>query len=271
MKVDNQYSTINFKTSYRKVIKPNYILGDCYEASTCFFGKGLQWNKFFNHIIEKYKNTPKVNVFSLASSDGSEAYSIAMILISKLGEERAEKFFPITAVDFDKIITRNAREGFMDLSVNDEVRINKYTGNQLNKFFERTNQSFLSEKMGGTETQELLTKFKTKPILQNKVIFITEDLNTYVEKIPYQNNLIFCRNCWPYLWKTHDEFAQKLSEKTDKNSYLVVGDFDALSCPMNLKNCYGYSMNKDFKNVFDKSGSNFYDGMRLFFHKIDDD
>ena len=125
--------------------------------------------------------------------------------------------------------------------------------------------------MGGTETQELLTKFKTKPILQNKVIFITEDLNTYVEKIPYQNNLIFYRNCWPYLWKTHDEFAQKLSEKTDKNSYLVVGDFDALSCPMNLKNCYGYSMNKDFKNVFDKSGSNFYDGMRLFFHKIDDD
>lgn len=271
MRIDNQYSTINFKTSYRKVIKPSYIMGDCYEASTYFFRKDLQWNKFFNHIIEKYQNTPKVNVFSLASSDGSEAYSIAMILISKLGEKVAKKFFPVIAVDFDRTITRNARKGFMNLSADDELRINKYTGNKLNNFFEPTNQRFLSEPMGSSGTQELLTKFKTKPILEDKVVFITEDLNTYVEKMPDKNNLIFCRNCWPYLWRTSDKFAQKLSLKTDMNSYLVVGDFDALCCPMNLKNCYGFSMSKDFKNVFDKSGSNYHDRMRVFFNKVEED
>ncbi len=271
MRINNQYNTINFKTSYRKVIKPGYILGDCYEASTYFFVKGLQWNKFFNHIIEKYRNTPKVNVFSLAASDGSEAYSIAMILISKLGVEGAKKYFPITAVDFDKTITRNARKGFMNLSAKDESRINKYTGNQLNKFFERTSQTFLSDKIGSSENQELLTKFKTKPVLQDKVIFITEDVNTYVEKIPDKNNLIFCRNCWPYLWKTCDIFAQNLSKKIDKNSFLVIGNFDNLCCPMNIKHCYGFSMNKDFKNVFDKSGNNYCDKMRIFSDKIDDE
>ena len=271
MRIDNQQSTINFKTSYRKVIKPGYLMGDCYEASTCFFRKDIQWNRFFNHIIEKYRNTQKINVFSLASSDGSEAYSIAMLLISKLGEEGAKKFFPIIAVDFDKTITRNARKGFMNLSADDELRINKYTGNKLNKFFERTNRSFLSEPMGGSETRELLTKFKTRPVLQDKVVFITEDLNTYVEKMPDKNNLIFCRNCWPYLWRTSDKFAQKLSQKTDKNSYLVVGNFDTLCCPMNLKNCYGFSMSKDFQNVFDKSGSGYHDGMRVFFHQMAED
>lgn len=271
MKIDNQNISINFGTSYRKVLKPGYTLGECYEASTYFFVEDLQWNKFFNHIIEKYKNTPKVNVFSLACSDGSEAYSIAMLLISKLGEEKAKKFFPIIAVDFDRKITRNARKGFMNLSANDELRINKYTGNRLNAFFERTAQTFLSEKKGSTDNSELLTKFKQKPILQDKVNFITEDLNTYVEKMPDKNNLIFCRNCWPYLWKTRNEFAQKLSEKTDINSYLILGYFDDLLCPLNIKNCYGFSMSKEFPNVFDKSGSNYFDPNRVFFHGIEDD
>ena len=93
MKINSHYNNINFGTSYRKVVKNTYRLGDCYEASTYFFVKDLQWNKFFNHLIEKYKNTPKINVFSLACSDGSEAYSIAMLLISKLGEKTQKSSF----------------------------------------------------------------------------------------------------------------------------------------------------------------------------------
>ncbi|MBD5402425.1 hypothetical protein HDR58_06450 [bacterium] len=272
MKIDNYTNNhTNFGTSYRKVIKPSYQLGDCYEASTYFFVKGLQWNKFFNHLIEKYKDTPKVNVFSLACSDGSEAYSIAMLLISKLGEDKAKKYFPIIAVDFDRTITRNARKGYMNISQEDELSINKYTGNKLNLFFERTNQTFLSDNKGSTKDRDLLTRFKINPILKDKVQFITEDLNTYVDKMPTTNNLIFCRNCWPYLWKTSKEFAQKLSTKTDINSYLVLGNFDRIGCPMNTKNCYGFSMNKEFPNVLDKSGSDFFDNTRLFFTKIEDD
>lgn len=147
MRIDSQPNIINFGTSYRKVMKPSYLLGDCYEASTYFFVDGFQWNKFFNYATEKFKNTPKVNVFSLACSDGSEAYSTAMLLISKLGEEKAKKYFPIIAVDFDRTITRNARKGFMNLSADDELRINKYTGNNLNKFFERTDKTFYPAKL----------------------------------------------------------------------------------------------------------------------------
>lgn len=270
MKINNQHYTINFGTSYRKVLKPSYTLGECYEASTYFFVEDLAWNKFFDHIIEKYKNTPKVNIYSLACSDGSEAYSIAMLLIAKLGEEQAKKFFPIIAVDFDKKITRNAKKGFMNLSAGDEKRINKYTNNQLNKFFTRTNQSFLSDKIGGTDNKELLTKFKINPILQDKVVFITEDINNYVDKMTNTNNLIFCRNCWPYLWKTQNELAQKLSNKTDKNSYLIIGNYDSLLFPIRKENNYGFSMNKEFPNVYDKSNSNYFDDFRAFFTIIED-
>lgn len=125
MKIDAQNYYTSFGTSYRKVVnKKTWELGNCYEASTYFYVKGLQWNKFFNEVIEKFKNTPKVNVFSLACSDGSEALSIAMLLISKLGN-KANKYFPITAVDFDSEITKLVKSGFINLSAEDELRINK--------------------------------------------------------------------------------------------------------------------------------------------------
>ena len=253
MKIDNQYNVINFGTSYRKVIKPTYALGDCYEASTWFFKDDFPWEQFFNNAIEKYKNTPKVNVYSLACSDGSEAYSIAMLLISKLGLENSKKFFPIIAVDFDKTITRNARKGFMSLSANDELQINKFTNNKLNQFMERTNKTFLSDEMGSSQKRELLTQFRLNPILRDKVIFVREDLNTYVEKIPNETNIIFCRNCWPYLWQTKDTFAEKLSSKVNENSYLALGGFDWLLCPMTRGDAYGFSRHKDLENIYIKS------------------
>ena len=263
MKIDAQNYNTNFGTSYRKVINNNtWNLGDCYEASTYFFVKGLQWNKFFNEAIEQYKNTPKVNVFSLACSDGSEALSIAMLLLSKLGNE-ANKYFPITAVDFDSEITKLVKSGFINLSAEDEVRINKYTGNKLNTFLERTDKTVLSDRIGSSDRRELLTTFKLRPILTDKIVFVTEDLNTYVDKMPSKDNLIFCRNCWPYLWKTKDEFARKLSEKTDKNSFLVFGKYDDFFCPMLQENCFGISMHKDLLNVCVKSDSQYFDNSRF--------
>lgn len=253
MKIDNHYYGINFGTSYRKVVKPSYTLGDCYEASTCFFKEDFPWNSFFDNAIKKYENTSKINIFSLACSDGSEAYSIAMLLISKLGLEKAQKYFPIIAVDFDKKITRNARKGFISLSANDELKINTITNNQLNKFMTRTDKSFISDKIGGTDKRELLTQFKINPILQDKVVFITEDINSYIDKIPNETNMIFCRNCWPYLWKTAEDFAQKLSGKIDKNSYLATGSYDFLLCPMTIKDCYGFTKHNKFEKVYIKS------------------
>ena len=268
MKISTQNYPTNFGTSYRRVLKSSYTLGDCYEASTYFYVHGLEWDKFFNQVVEKYKNIPKVNVFSLACSDGSEAYSIAMLLIAKLGLEGAKKYFPIIAVDFDKVITRNARKGFMNLSAEDEVRINKYTNNKLNQFFERTNESFISDKIGGTDNRVLLTKFKTKPILSDKVVFITEDVNSYVDKMPKGTNLTFCRNCWPYLWKTRNEFAQKLSDKLDDNSYLVIGDYDFLLCPMQVEDCYGFTQNPEFENVYQKGEKKYNSSQHAIFDRL---
>ena len=69
--------------------------------TTSFFRNDLIWGDFADLLIDKYKNENKVNVYCYACSDGSEPYSVAMLLISRLGLEGAKKFFPIIAVDKD--------------------------------------------------------------------------------------------------------------------------------------------------------------------------
>lgn len=260
--VNYKCQNLSFGTTYKKNYKNDGTLS--HESSTHFFVDDIHWNRLFNELIDKYKDTPKVNVFSLAGSDGSEAFSIAMLLITKL-EDKANKFFPVTAVDLDDNVMQLARSGYIYLSKDDELRINRYTKNNLNKFFERTNKTYLTDKIGGSDRQELLTCFRIKPILKDKVTFVNDNVDNFLTTMPNQNNLIFCRNCWPYFFKNEQKIAQKLSEKTDKNSYLITGDYDFLCCPMKHKNCYGFSMHKELDNVFDKSGSDYFDDMRFLF------
>lgn len=253
---------MSFGTTYKKVYKDDGSLD--HETSTHFFVDDIQWNRLFDELIHKYQNTSKVNVFSLACSDGSEAFSIAILLITKL-QGKSEKFFPVVAVDLDADVMQLAQNGYIYLSQDDELRINRYTKNRLNTFFERTDKTYLTDKIGCSDRQELLTCFKIKPILKDKVIFVNENVDDFVTSMPSENNLIFCRNCWPYFFRNEDRIAQKLSEKTDENSFLVTGDYDLLFCPMKNKNCYGFSMHKELDNVFDKSGSNYFDDMRFLF------
>ncbi len=252
-----------FGTSYRKVYmsdKPHML---DHESSTCCFKNDYLWNKSFDFFIDKYDNTEKVHVYSLACSDCSEALSIAMILDTKLGNE-SDKYFPIIAVDNDDIILNKIRNGIIDLAPDDEVRINHYTNNNLNKYLKRTGYSHLSGRIGDTDNQKLLTAFTVSPELLKKIKVITADVNEYVDTISDKNNLIFSRNMWVYLHPNQKAYLHKLSQKTDKNSYLSIGGYDEFMCPLTIKNMYGFSMHPELLNVYDKSGSNYFDDMRTF-------
>lgn len=89
---------------YRKVMNNSWaVRGELdWKANAKFFG---------GH----FKDKEKVNVYSLASSDGSEAYMLAISLIETLGEKEAQKFFPIKAFDKDEYIVGVAGSGKWNL------------------------------------------------------------------------------------------------------------------------------------------------------------
>ena len=276
------YNNINFGTSHRIVYQKGH--SDCIDHmnTTCFFD-GFEWDKGFDFFIDKYKNTDKVNVYSLGCSDCSEALSIAMILDTKL-KGKSDKFFPIIAVDNDEEITSYFKKGYIALSPDDERAINQYTNNNLNKYLTKTSITHgtnknsnmyvrrspytrLSDRIEETDKRKMLTLYRISPELQKKIKVVNADVRNYVDLLDNKNNLIFARNFWIYIHKDSEEFLHKLSQKTDKNSFLVIGNEDFLSCPLVCKKTFGFSMHPYIDNVFDKSGSNYFDEM-LFFNKF---
>lgn len=256
----NNYNPI-FGTSYRKVYQPDEQYLVDHENSTCFFKYDIQWNKAFDFFIDKYKHTDKVNVYSLGCSDCSEALSIAMIIDTKT-KGKGDKFFPIIAVDNDKEILSNIKKGYIDLSAEDEKEINHYTNNNLNKYLTKTPYVHISEKIGSSEKRVLLRRYKIKPELLNKIKIVNADVQDYVKTMDNKNNIIFARNFWVYLDDSKKEFLEELSEKTDTNSFLILGNYDYIICPLTYKNMCGFSMHPYLNNVYDKSGSNYFDDMR---------
>ena len=97
-----------FTSNFREVKKEcGNIL---HRNTTNFFRQDLNWDDFTDCIIKKYKNQEKANVYCYACSDGSEPYSLAMMLIAKIGKE-AQKFFPIIARDRDDFYLESAKAG----------------------------------------------------------------------------------------------------------------------------------------------------------------
>ena len=94
-----------------------------YRNTTCLFREDINWNILLNQIIKS--ETPK-KIYCYACSDGSEPYSLAMALISKLGYEKAKQYFPIVSRDIDLPMINRAKSGSISINVTDLKKIKKF-------------------------------------------------------------------------------------------------------------------------------------------------
>lgn len=227
----------DFKSNMREVYK-NQNTGDTfaitgpgrigdakflYSNYTYFFRSGVptkingrDWLDFARLIDEEFKDAPHVNIYDFGCSDGSEACSIAISLIEALGEERAQKFFPIIASDADFEIIKNAKEGKFDCTIEDIDAIDYHTNSNHEKYFDTTDEKHF-----------IYQTLKSKKILQDNIIFQNEDFISGLDKIQGKNNLVICRNFWAYLSpKEREEAIEKLKEKIDSTSFVMIDTFD---------------------------------------------
>lgn len=232
-------SKINFTSNCREVTNAaGQVIN---RNSTMFFRTDFNWDKFITYLAEKYKNQHKVNVYCYACSDGSEPYSLAMGLISKLGEG-AKKFFPIIAKDKDGFFLNQARMGLLDLEEMDVFEIMNRTNRLASDFLDGIPKNF-------SENDKFTCKIKD--ILKNTVTFEQADVLTDIGKIERDNAVVMFRNAWPYLSKQDREtLAKKLNQRLGENSILAIGDFDTRvsGCrsdiiksgfiPIDIEHCY---------------------------------
>ena len=93
---------------------------------TYFFRGDFQWRSFASYLNSRYKNADKVNIYNAACSDGTEPFTLAISLLSKLGIKKAEKFFPIKAHDLKDSLVKEAKTGIVPLLPFPEVIVDFY-------------------------------------------------------------------------------------------------------------------------------------------------
>ena len=218
---NNLYNnTLSFKSWDREVYKPaknGYISDLHHRNDTRFFRDSEFWAQFSHFLVNTYKDTPKVNVYSYGCSDGSEPYTFVMRMLSMYPEAEAKKFLPVIAKDYDKAAIKRAleREEYL-IEPYEKADIEYYTKECYKRFF-HTNKSH-----GSCEYASV------KDELFNNVKFNIANIEKDYKKIIPDNSVVMARNFWPYIesWSQRQKVLNNLGSRLGEKSFLVIGAYD---------------------------------------------
>ena len=241
-KQDGRYSLSNYTTATYNENDRENTTKMVYSNRTFFFRKDLPWQSLAMYISKQFREVDKVNVYNFACSDGSEAYSLAIALIMRYGEEGAKKFFPIRASDIDKNIIEQAQKGIIKATSMDMVKL------ESNIFKPKTIQDFF-EVERNFENNDFPYTLHPKKILTDNVEFKCESIEQGLDDVEKSNSLILARNFWRYL--SAEELANasmKLRKNIDNSSRIIIGEFDKIGDA--LSTSYGHSSYGDNLPMF---------------------
>ncbi|MBM7622850.1 CheR family methyltransferase [Sporohalobacter salinus] len=164
----------------------------------------------FNYLKEEvfpelFDHNNKIKIWSAACSNGSEPYTLA-IMLNELGIN--SRRFEILATDIDREILKKAKQGIYN-----ENSVKKIEENILNKYF--------------TEQDD---KYVLSSSIKNRVKFKHHNLLTDSYRSNW--NLILCRNVFIYFTKeVKEQITQKLSNALAKDGFLFLGNTEYLLKP----------------------------------------
>lgn len=242
MKVGNVATNLSFESNRRK-----YYIGpfrDVVYTQTEMNRRDVDFENLARFMIKEFADKPKVNIYSLACSDGSEPYSLA-ICLKEVGGKNIEKFFPIIASDKDGVIINSASRGIINVT-DDEFKSFNY---DLSKYLTQTKKRSIP----ADSLDDLTKTYVVSEDLRKDVNFeqktILQQLNNINNEQP---NVILCRNVLNYLGGKEEELyhVNAICKKLANKDILVIGDYDrGLHVIKTIEN---QGFKKIFSNVFQK-------------------
>ena len=195
--------------------------------TTFFFRDDMDWNLYGEYLRQNF-NQPKVNTYVYGCSDGSEAYSMSVLLQGLFGGD-AERFFPIYASDI-----REFTIALNNIDKRDGVRLTPYDYGKLRQLncFKKVffaNEEKLSKYVDDDfDSGYLYTPYILKKDVTDKVLFKQANVLNEIDSIDSDNpSIVMCRNMWPYIESSeYKECAAKLYKKLAKGSIVVLGQYD---------------------------------------------
>jgi len=196
----------NFERTYKRSRSSDHVMHD--NATSILREMPVELPQI---LSKRFPNGAEI--ISYGCSNGSEPYSIALLIINFFGEKRAEKYFEIKAKDISSKMLKAADYGVLTIE-GDEKRL---FGNLLKNlvfddyFIHKKNNTYaVSEK------------------IRNKVVFEKGDITVDAQKEFKKPVVLFFRNAWVDL-KTPNkvrELALDLYNNFQPGSILVVGELE---------------------------------------------
>jgi len=182
---------------------------------TEFFRDAPVWDVLFNDVVPNLirERQGKIRIWSAGSSDGKEAYSIAMILANIIGENELFNRVEIIGTDIDRDCLNHATIGKY---VSRPGLIQTDMKQQLT--FIRTPEKYF-DIIGDT--------FQVKHTIKKQVSFQYHDLISGPKK--YHFDLIFCRNVVIYFTRQLQEVLYKdFYNALSPGGFFVMGKTETL-------------------------------------------
>lgn len=200
------------------IFSKNYI-----RTTSNIFRDDEDWDYLMKYILLNFFSKKQVNIYSLGCSDGSEPYTYALYLKSKLPKEHLKKFSQIIACDINPEMIRVAKSGFINLSPEDIRNIKKYVKN-AGQYLQDTGDPILI--CGNVYTDQKSFKFSRE--ITKMIKFKKSDILTEVKALEDDgNSVVNIRNVFPYLNNEYvDEILKNLSQKLKTGSMFVFGRYD---------------------------------------------
>ena len=203
---------------------------DTVKTSTNLFREDLDWVGLVKFMEKHFKHKDKVNIFSLACSDGSEAYTLAISVFENLPEYVKSKFLPIYASDIDKEVLKAAKSGRINIYSIEFLFSERTYKCNMEKYFENRSASIM---INGDDISETDTISSYQPIkeLRDSVIFKHSDILTELNNLKDDgNSVILCRNVFPYLGESYkNEIVNSAKQNLKSGSLFVIGDYDGFT------------------------------------------
>lgn len=174
---------------------------------TYFFREPAHFNFLAEQLLPEWPVTRPLRVWSAASSTGEEAYSLAMVLMDKLGESCPWQIF---ASDISREVLTKARSGVYSME-----RINGVSPDYLRRFCLRG--------VGASEGY-----LRIDVALRQRVEFAVVNLNESLTALP-EFDIIFLRNVLIYFdVDTKKRIVDRIVGQLRPGGWLFIGHSESL-------------------------------------------
>ena len=182
---------------------------------TEFFRDNTVYDAFKNQVIPTllHEKQGKIRIWSAGSSEGKEAYSVAMLFVEALGAQTAKNRVEIIGTDIDKDCLEHATVG--DYSSRPGI-IQTDIAKQLQYLRNHTSYFDVEDNI-----------FKVKPLLKEMVRFEYHDLISGLKKKNF--DIIFCRNVVIYFTRElQDVLYVDFYNALNPGGFFVMGKTETL-------------------------------------------